>query len=332
MTTPSRCLAVAVTPMESRHDVVLHLADRAEELGYDAFLLAEGWGHDAPVLLGTIAARTSRIRVGTGVLNVWGRSAAAIAMLATSLDTVSDGRFVLGLGAGSPHLAEGLHDQRFVDPVGRLESVTRQVRALLAGERMTPSLANGQRPLRLSVAPRPQIPVHLAGLGPHAVRVAGELADAWYPFLLPRSGLPDGVKLLQEGAIEADRPVPLVSPGLPVAVARDPETARAMVSWWVVTYLTAMGPIYGRTLRRLGLGAAVDAVLEANPTPRSPQVPPAARVLVDELIISGNAETGRADIDSWFDAGAELPVLALPPGRPVDELDYALEALRPTTG
>ena len=332
MTTLSRRLAVGVTPMETRHDVVLHLADRAEALGYDAFLLAEGWGHDAPVLLGTIAARTSSIRLGTGVLNVWGRSAASIAMLAHSLDAVSGGRFILGLGAGSPQLAEGLHDQEFIDPVGRLESVTRQVRALLSGERMTPSHAGGQRPLRLAVETRAEIPMHLAGLGPRAVRLAGELADAWYPFLMPRSGLPDGVKLLQEGAIKADRPVPMVSPGLPVAVAQDPATARAMASWWVVTYLTGMGPIYGRTLRRLGLGAAVDAVLAANPTPRSTHVPSGAQVLLDELIITGDAETGRAGIDSWFDAGAEMPVLVLPPGRPVAELEYALEALRPADG
>ncbi|WP_324276714.1 LLM class flavin-dependent oxidoreductase [Blastococcus brunescens] len=330
MTAPTRRLAVGVTPMESRHEVVLHLAERAEELGYDAFLLAEGWGHDAPVLLGTIAARTSRIRLGTGVLNVWGRSPAGIAMLAASLDAVSGGRFVLGLGAGSPQLAEGWHDQRFAVPVARLESVTREVRALLAGERMSPSLADGQRPLRLAVEPRPGIPVHLAGLGPRAVRLAGEIADAWYPFLLPRSGLPDGVQLLQDGAIDAARPVPLVSPGLPVAVARDPATARAMASWWVVTYLTGMGPIYGRTLRRLGLGGAVDVVLDANRTRGSTEIPSDAQVLIDELVISGSAETGRAGIAGWFDAGAELPVLVLPPGRPVAELEYALEVLRPT--
>jgi alkanesulfonate monooxygenase SsuD/methylene tetrahydromethanopterin reductase-like flavin-dependent oxidoreductase (luciferase family) len=192
---------------------------------------------------------------------------------------------------------------------------------------MTPSLADGQRPLRLAVEPRPEIPVHLAGLGPRAVRLAGELADAWYPFLLPRSGLPDGVKLLQEGAMDADRPVPLVSPGLPVAVARDPSTARAMASWWVVTYLTAMGPIYPSTLRRLDFGAAVDAVQSANPTPHNPEIPAAARVLFDELLVWGDAETGRAGVDRWSDAGAELPVLVLPPGRPVEELEYALEAL-----
>ena len=77
-------LAVGLTPMETRRAVVLHVAQRAEDLGYDAFFLAEGWGHDAGVLLAEVATRTSRITLGTGVLNVWGRSPASIAMLATS--------------------------------------------------------------------------------------------------------------------------------------------------------------------------------------------------------------------------------------------------------
>jgi alkanesulfonate monooxygenase SsuD/methylene tetrahydromethanopterin reductase-like flavin-dependent oxidoreductase (luciferase family) len=123
-----RPLAVGLPPMETRRDVVLHVAARAEELGYAAFFLAEGWGHDASVLLTEIAVRTSRIRIGTGVVNVWGRSAASIAMLATSLGEVSGGRFVLGLGAGSPQLAEGLHDVAFRAPVERLAETTRQVR------------------------------------------------------------------------------------------------------------------------------------------------------------------------------------------------------------
>ena len=212
MTGTIRPLAVGVTPMETRHDLVLHLADRAEELGYDAFYLAEGWGHDAAVLLAAIAARTRRIRVGTGVINVWGRSAAGIAMLAASLDAVSSGRFVLGLGSGSPQLAEGLHDRPFHSPVAHLEAVTRQVRALLAGERATPSLAGEHKPMRLAVEPRPDVPVHLAALGPEAVRLAGELADGWYPFLLPRCGLEDGLKLLHEGAARANRRDPVGRP------------------------------------------------------------------------------------------------------------------------
>ncbi len=326
---PTRRVAVGITPMETRHEVILQLATRAEALGYDAFLLAEAWGHDATALLGAVAARTRTIRIGTGVLNIWGRSAAGVAMLATSLDALSGGRFVLGLGAGSPQLAEGLHGQPFTRPVTRLAAVTRQVRALLAGERMTPTGTAGTRPLRLAVGPRPDIPVHLAALGPAAVRVAGELADAWYPFLLPRSGLADGIELLREAAVAADRPRPLVSPGVPVALAEDPATAHAMACWWVATYLTGMGPVYPDMLRRHGFGTAVDAVRTTNPTARTTEIPPGARVLLDELTLCGDAEAGRASLDRWFEAGADLPVVALPPGRPVVELEYALEALRP---
>jgi len=84
--TASRPLAVSLPPLETRREIVLHVATRAEQLGYEAFFLAEGWGYDAPVLLAEVAARTSRIRLGTGVLNVWGRSAASLAMLAITLD------------------------------------------------------------------------------------------------------------------------------------------------------------------------------------------------------------------------------------------------------
>ena len=132
-------VAVGVTPMETRREVVLRLADVAEDLGYSAFTVAEGWGYDAGVLLAEIATRTSRIELGTGVLNVWGRSPASIAMLASGLHAVSGGRFTLGLGAGSPQLAEGLHDVEFRAPVRRLGATARQVRALLDGERAVTS-------------------------------------------------------------------------------------------------------------------------------------------------------------------------------------------------
>src|SRR3954463_11792224 len=181
MTSP-RPLGVGLVPMETRRDVVLRIATRAEELGYSSFSVAEGWGHDAGVLLAEVAARTSRIRLGAGVLNIWGRSPATIAMLAASLGEASGGRFDLGLGAGSPQLAEGLHDVEFRAPVARLAEVTRQVRGLLDGERLQPTLPGGSRPLRLAIQPATEIPIQLAALGPRAVRVCGELADAWIPF------------------------------------------------------------------------------------------------------------------------------------------------------
>src|SRR3978361_2329161 len=99
--TPSRPLAVALTPMETRREVILHVAARAEELGYAAVSVGEGWGHDVSVLLAEVALRTTRIGIAAGVMNVWGRSPATIAMAAASLDGLSGGRVGRGLGAGS---------------------------------------------------------------------------------------------------------------------------------------------------------------------------------------------------------------------------------------
>lgn len=327
-----RALGVGLTPLETRREVVLHVAQRTEELGYDSFFLAEGWGHDAGVLLAEIATRTSRIRIGTGVLNVWGRSPASIAMLATSLQEVSGGRFVLGLGAGSPPLAEGLHDVPFKAPVQKLGATTRQVRRLLNGERIESSVPDGSRPLKLAVRASSEIPICLAALGPRAIRLCGELADGWYPFLLPLSGMQEGIRLLEEGAArgEPGRRLPQVGPCLPTAVSADRAQALAVASWWVVFYLTSMGPLYRETLRRLEHGAAVDEVLAANPTPGTFDVPETARGLLDELTLWGDAEQARATLDRWYEAGAQSPGLTLPPNRPIEELDQVLESMRPS--
>jgi len=232
----------------------------------------------------------------------------------SGLHAASGGRFTLGLGAGSPQLAEGLHDVPFRAPVRRLGATARQVRALLDGERLTPSA--GGRGLRLA-APAP-VPLHLAALGPAAVRLAGEVADAWVPFLQPLSGLKERICLLEEAAARAGRPRPRVTPGLPTALS--PEVA----AWWVAFYLTSMGPLYATSLREQGFGAAVDAVVAANGRGVPPTVPAAARVLVDELLL-----TQREDLDRWRAAGADLPALVLPPGRPLDELESTLAAFRP---
>ena len=328
---PTRPLAVGITPMETRLDVVLHLASRAEELGYTAVFVGEGWGRDASVSLAAMAVRTSRIGLGTGVVNVWGRTPATIAMLATSLDELSGGRFVLGLGAGSPPLAEGLHDVAFHRPVERLGHTTRQVRRLLAGERIEPSVPGRGKPLRLGVRPSSPVPIQLAALGPQAVRLAGELADAWIPFLIPLSGLEDWIGLLEDGATRGRRESrPQIRPSIPVAVSPNPEAARQLASWWVTFYLTTMGPLYARTLWNAGFGEAVDAVLATDRTSGPVTLPDRAEVLLDKLTVWGDPVAARAALDSWYDAGAEMPVLVLPPGRDLNELVYVLETMRPS--
>jgi alkanesulfonate monooxygenase SsuD/methylene tetrahydromethanopterin reductase-like flavin-dependent oxidoreductase (luciferase family) len=114
----SRCrLAVSVMPLETRRDVLIAVARMADRLGYDAFFMPETWAHDITVLLAEVALKTERIGIGTGVLGVWNRSPATIAMAAATLAELSHGRFALGLGASTLRLTEGLHDVVYTRPL-----------------------------------------------------------------------------------------------------------------------------------------------------------------------------------------------------------------------
>ena len=124
---------VAFTPFETRVDTIVRLARQAETLGLDRVQVAEAWSHDATIVLAEIAAQTSRIGLGTGVLSVWGRTPASIALAAAGLQRASGGRFSLGLGAGSPPLTEGLHGLRWERPVARVRETVTGVRALARG-------------------------------------------------------------------------------------------------------------------------------------------------------------------------------------------------------
>jgi alkanesulfonate monooxygenase SsuD/methylene tetrahydromethanopterin reductase-like flavin-dependent oxidoreductase (luciferase family) len=312
-------VGVAFTPFETRADVVVRLAVRAEAVGVEAVGVAEGWTHDSVVLLAEVAGRTNRIRIGTSVLSVWGRSAATLAMAAAGLQRCSGGRFVLGLGAGSPPLTEGFHGVTWERPVDRLRATLTAVRALLAGDRL-PFPASGARPLRLGVVPDEPVPIELAALSPPSVRLAGELADGWTPFLWARSRLPEGRALVQEGEARGDGRATEISPGVPVALAADAATARRLAAWWLATYATRMGPLYPRMLaERFGMAAGVRAVVEAA-RDRLPELPAAAEELAREATLLGTYEEAEQVVGAWMEAGADRVNLVLPPGHPEEEL------------
>jgi len=320
---------VAFTPFETRADTILRLARQADALDLDRVQVAEAWSHDATILLAEIAAQTSRIGLGTGVISVWGRTPASIALAAAGLQRASGGRFSLGLGAGSPPLTEGLHGLRWERPVTRVRETLVAVRALLAGERL-PQPAAGARPLRLGVVPEVPVPIALAALADSSIRVAGELADEWAPFLWSRSRLAEGRALLDEGEARADvSRATRITAAVPVALGPDPESARRLAAWWLSTYTTRMGPIYPRLLERFSTRQAVEA-MRAEPH----DLPDAAEQLAREVTLFGTYDEGAEQIAAWFAAGADSVQLVLPPGRPEAELAQIVEvaaALQATT-
>jgi alkanesulfonate monooxygenase SsuD/methylene tetrahydromethanopterin reductase-like flavin-dependent oxidoreductase (luciferase family) len=324
-------VGVGVTPFQTDDEATIRLAVLSEQLGYARFAAAEGWTHDAPVLLTRISAVTSRIGLATGVLPVWSRTPAAIAMAATSLQRASGGRFALGLGASSPPLVEGLHGLEWREPVDRMRSTLVAVRALLAGDRL-PLERDHVRPLRLGSPPEQQIPIFLAALAPASVRLAGELADQWLPFLWARSRLSDGRALLAEGEAAREDSTPTgVAASVPLAIAEDEETARLIAAGWLLAYVTRMGPIYPRMLRdEFGYADAVDSLLEANADGGLPQLPPAAERLARDVTLMGTYDEAREVIGLWLEAGADTVDLVLPLGLPEAQLKEMLEAAAPS--
>src|SRR5881296_4025988 len=159
----------------------------AERMGVDCVWSAEAWGHDAVSPLAFLAARTSRIRLGSGIMQAGTRTPALIAMTAMSLASMSGGRFILGLGVSGPQVIEGWHGIRFERPVQRLRETVEIVRRAVRGERLAykggvyelPLPGGEGKALRSAAQPQPDIPVYLATLSPRSLEMTGEIADGW---------------------------------------------------------------------------------------------------------------------------------------------------------
>jgi alkanesulfonate monooxygenase SsuD/methylene tetrahydromethanopterin reductase-like flavin-dependent oxidoreductase (luciferase family) len=324
-------IGLSVMPLETRREAIVGLATEGDRLGYDGFFLPETWAYDITVLLAEAAVRTARITLGTGILGVWNRSAATVAMAAATLHATSGGRFALGLGASTPQLAEGLHDTPFEPPVPRMRRMITQVRALLRGERIPLAVTTSARALKLNVPPAPGLPIHVAALGDAMTRLAGELADAWAPFLYPWSHLAVGVERLREGATRGGHPdrLPEIHPTVPVVVADTDAKAREGAAWFVAFYVTTMGTIYRDSLTRQGYGKAVEAVLAANAPKFTGVVPADADELLEQLIVYGTPPEARRRLARWHEAGADFPVLLLGPNLTPEARALTLEAFRP---
>src|SRR2546426_7143784 len=185
----------------------------AERLGVDFVWSHESWGMDAATPLAFMAARTSRIRLGSGIMQAGTRTPALVAMTSLSLASMSAGRFVLGMGVSGPQVIEGWHGLRFDRPLTRMREIVEVVRQATHGERVAfkgqvyelPLPGGEGKALRSSAQPRPDIPVYLATLSPRGLELTGEIADGW----LGTSFMPDHARIffdhLEAGAKRAGR-------------------------------------------------------------------------------------------------------------------------------
>lgn len=329
MTTGRR--AIALTPMETRRDIIVRVATLADELGYEAVIVPEGWGLDAFLVLAEIATRTSRITLATGIVSIWGRTPATLAMSAATVHAMSGGRHTLGLGVGSRTLTEGFHDVAFEHPAQKLRTTTDTVRSLLAGDRPVLGPTRRVRPVRLGQPPLTELPLWLAALGPRSRRVAAEIADGWIPAWTSRQHLIKQVPEMESQRIAAGvRTAPLVIVTGPTTVAAaDPDEARAAVAAMVAWYMSTMGD-WPRLVAAQGYDDAVRAVVDANPHPHPLRgaVPSTAERLLDDFTAHGTPQDVAHQLERWDDV-ADIVSVYLPPGLEWELLETTIRAAAP---
>ncbi|QHT55308.1 LLM class F420-dependent oxidoreductase [Cellulomonas sp. H30R-01] len=295
----------------------------AERLGFDSVWTAEAYGSDALTPLAWWGARTSRIRLGTAIAQLSARTPTAAAMAALTLDHLSGGRFVLGLGASGPQVVEGWYGQPYPRPLARTREYVDVVRQVLARE--APVTYDGDffrlpipadqgtglgKPLRSTVHPlRADLPIHLAAEGPRNTALTAEIADGWLPmFYSPRMDA-EHRALLAEGFAKrsgALRPVEEfeVTAAVPVVLADDVEQAADTIRPHVALYAGGMGAkganFHRNVLDRLGYAEACDEI-QAHylAGDRARAVAAVPTELVREIALVGTPDDIRAQLPAW---------------------------------
>ena len=309
-------------------------AVEAERLGVDSAWTAETWGYDGATPLAYLAAKTTRLRLGTGIMQVGTRTPALTAMTAMALASLSGDRFLLGLGVSGPQVIEGWHGVRFARPMQRLRETIEIVRKVTRGERLVyqgdiyqlPLPGGEGKALTSSVQPRPHLPVYLATLGPKSLELTGELADGW----LGTSFIPEHASMffdpIAAGAARAKRSLTdldLQVAGGVVAFSDDVESLIAPRKPGLAFTLGAMGSrqhnFYNEVFQRAGYA---DIALEVQDLWLKKQREAAIARIPDELVLKtnliGTDEMVRERLRVHQHAGVNT-LLVAPDGQTMDE-------------
>ena len=297
----------------------LSVVQEAERLGYDSVWAAEAYGSDAASVLGWLAGQTSRIRLGSGIFQMPARSAAMTAMTAATIDQLSEGRMILGIGSSGPQVAEGWHGQRFARQLQRTREYVAVVRMALARERVEfhgetlelPLPEGPGKALKLTISPvQERIPVYLAAIGPKNTALAGEIADGWIPTLFSPEHVSELRPLLEEGAARAGRTLEGfdTAPTVNVFVSEDLQGARDAMRPFIALYVGGMGSrkqnFYNQLVGRYGFEAEArviqDLYLEGKREEAMAAIPDR---LIDTVALCGPPEVVRERLAVYRDAG-----------------------------
>ena len=299
------------------------LAQEADRLGYHSIWTAEAWGSDAVTRLTWLAAKTGKLRVGTAIMQMAARTPANTAMTAATLDWLTGGRFLLGLGASGPQVVEGWHGVPYGKPLGRTREYIAIIREILHrrkslehhGEHYDLPLRGGTglgKPLKLMIPPlRPDIPIYLAAIGPKNVALAAEIADGWLPVFFSPQRSELFRRSLNEGFSRASGKDPSafdIAPTVAIQLGPDVQKCRDAVKPDLALYIGAMGArganFYFDLACRYGYEAAARTIQDFYYDGRVADAEAAVPdELVDEVALCGPRARIADRLALWREAG-----------------------------
>jgi F420-dependent oxidoreductase-like protein len=313
----------------------LRAAQLADDLGYDSFWLPEAWGYEVFSLLTEVAVKTKRIRLGTGIVNVYSRSPGLLAMHAATLDEISEGRFMLGIGTSGKRVIEGFHGRPFEKPLTQVRDVIKVVRTLLAGGKLHEAGADlvDYRPFELAFKPaRPNVPIYVAALKQKAIESIGELADGWIPTFWPYDKLQVGRDWIAAGAKRAGRdPASIVTAPFTMLLPMGGGGGLKMAKDIIAFYIGGMGEYYIELLTGFGFGDDCKRIdeLYKNKETRSQASAAVPDRMVEALTISGDPQHCIEELKRRRQFGIDLPILNLPTNMPYEMVEMYIRGMAP---
>ena len=314
-----RKLSILLAWNGNNADQLIADAKVADESGIDALFVAETWGQDPFTLLTLLAYETQHVKLGTAVANIYARTPAVLAQHFATLDQLSNGRMIIGLGTSGPNVIEHFHGVKFEKPFTRMREYVEIINTLMRREKLfySGSVFQLQRGFRLRMQPvRPHIPIYLASMNPKSVRQTAEIADGWLPIFLPKEHWKPQLDAFYESVAAAGRKREDVGVLCPytITVTDDPERAAFARRVLIVRYIARMGNFYYDQFVRLGYQAAADAVRAAYAEGGSEEAAYSAlpQAVVDQLGFAGSVEACRDALDEAAAAGFTLLSISVP--------------------
>jgi F420-dependent oxidoreductase-like protein len=297
----------------------LELVKEAESAGWDSVWAAEAYGSDAATVLAWIAAHTDRIKIGSSIFQIPARTPAMTAMTAATLDHLSNGRVVIGIGSSGPQVAEGWHGQRFPKQLQRTREYVEILRKALArerleyeGEQYTLPLPDGPgKALKLMIGSvQERIPIYIAAIGPKNTQLTGEIADGWMPTFFSPEHVDEFRELLEEGARRAGRELDGfdIAPNVNIAIDDDVDRARDLMRPYLALYVGGMGSrkqnFYNALVRRYGFEEAADEIQDLYLSGKKDEAAAALPAeLIDQTSLCGPRERIKERLQIYRDAG-----------------------------